>query len=40
VAKAGAAGIAAIELFFETEMPLVATVREVRLQFDSARSAS
>ena len=43
VARTGAAGIAAIELFsegFEGDMPLATTVREARLRFDSARSAS
>jgi thiamine-phosphate pyrophosphorylase len=43
VAKTGAAGIAAIGLFFEGfegDMPLATTVREARLRFDSGRSAS
>jgi thiamine-phosphate pyrophosphorylase len=40
VAEAGAAGVAAINLFFEGGPRLAAVVREARLRFDSARSPS
>jgi thiamine-phosphate pyrophosphorylase len=40
VAEAGAAGIAAISLFLEEGLRLADLVREARLRFDSARSAS
>jgi len=40
VAEAGAAGVAAISLFLEDGLRLAAVVREARLRFDSARSAS
>jgi thiamine-phosphate pyrophosphorylase len=40
VAEAGAAGVAAMSLFLDDGLRLAAVVREARLRFDSARSAS